>query len=45
MGTAFRLAVDSLRAHKLRTFLTLLGVIIGVSSVVMVGAAIDGMGS
>ncbi|MCC6389472.1 MAG: ABC transporter permease [Bryobacterales bacterium] len=43
--TAFRLAFDSLRAHKLRTFLTLLGVIIGVSSVVMVGAAIDGMGN
>ena len=37
--------MDSLRAHKLRTFLTLLGVIIGVSSVVMVGAAIEGMGS
>ncbi len=42
--TALRLAVDSLRAHKLRTFLTLLGVIIGVSSVVLVGAAIDGLG-
>jgi putative ABC transport system permease protein len=43
--TALGLAIDSLRVHKLRTFLTLLGVIIGVSSVVMVGAAIDGMGS
>jgi putative ABC transport system permease protein len=43
--TALSLAVDSLRAHKLRTFLTLLGVIVGVSSVVMVGAAIDGMGT
>jgi putative ABC transport system permease protein len=43
--TAFRIAVDSLRAHKLRTFLTLLGVIIGVSSVVMVGAAIEGLGN
>jgi putative ABC transport system permease protein len=43
--TAVGLAVDSLRGHKLRTFLTLLGVIIGVSSVVLVGAAIDGMGS
>ncbi|HUQ90789.1 MAG TPA: ABC transporter permease [Bryobacteraceae bacterium] len=43
--TAFRLALDSLRSHKLRTFLTLLGVIIGVSSVVMVGAAIEGMGN
>lgn len=43
--TAFGLAVDSLRAHKLRSFLTLLGVIIGVSSVVLVGAAIEGMGN
>jgi putative ABC transport system permease protein len=42
--TAFRLAVDSIRAHKLRSFLTLLGVIIGVSSVVLVGAAINGLG-
>ncbi len=42
--TAFWLAVDSIRAHPLRSFLTLLGVIIGVSSVVLVGAAIDGLG-
>src|SRR5690349_19473343 len=41
---AFGLAVDSLRAHKLRSFLTLLGVIIGVASVILVGAAIDGVG-
>jgi putative ABC transport system permease protein len=34
-----------LRAHKLRTFLTLLGVIIGVFSVVLVGAAIEGLGA
>ena len=31
---AFRLAADSIRAHKLRSFLTLLGVIIGVASAV-----------
>ena len=41
---ALRLAADSLRAHKLRSFLTLLGVIIGVASVIMVGAAIAGLG-
>jgi putative ABC transport system permease protein len=41
---AFRLAMDSIRAHKLRSFLTLLGVIIGVASVILVGAAIDGLG-
>ena len=43
--TALGLAVDSILSHKLRSFLTLLGVIIGVSSVVLVGAAIDGLGS
>src|ERR1700691_4937911 len=42
---AFRLAVDSIRAHKLRSLLTLLGVIIGVASVILVGAAIDGLGA
>ena len=41
---AFRLALDSIRGHKLRSFLTLLGVIIGVASVIMVGAAIAGLG-
>ena len=41
---AFGLALDSLRAHKLRSFLTLLGIIIGVASVILVGAAIDGVG-
>ncbi len=42
--TASGLALDSIRAHKLRSFLTLLGVIIGVASVVLVGAAVDGLG-
>jgi len=41
---AFGLAIDAIRAHKLRSFLTLLGVIIGVASVIMVGAAISGLG-
>jgi putative ABC transport system permease protein len=40
---AFSLAMDSIRAQKLRSFLTLLGVIIGVASVIMVGAAIEGL--
>jgi putative ABC transport system permease protein len=42
--TALRLATESIRAHKLRSFLTLLGVIIGVASVVIVGAAVEGLG-
>ena len=43
--TAASLALDSIRAHKLRSFLTLLGIIIGVASVILVGSAIDGLGS
>lgn len=45
LTTASRLAFDSIRAHKLRSFLTLLGVIIGVASVVLVGSAIEGLGA
>jgi putative ABC transport system permease protein len=43
-ANALMLAIDSIRSHKLRSFLTLLGVIIGVASVVLVGAAISGLG-
>ena len=42
--SAIGLAWDSLVAHKLRTFLTLLGIMIGVASVILVGSAIDGLG-
>lgn len=38
------MARESVLAHKLRSFLTLLGVIIGVASVIMVGAAVEGLG-
>jgi putative ABC transport system permease protein len=44
LKSAIGLAWDSLRAHKLRTFLTLLGIMIGVASVILVGSAIDGLG-
>jgi len=37
-----RLAIGSILAHKLRAFLTLIGIIIGVASVVVVGASING---
>jgi putative ABC transport system permease protein len=40
---ALGLAWSSIRAHKLRSFLTLLGIIIGVASVILVGSAIDGL--
>ena len=42
---AFWIAVRSILKHKLRAFLTLLGVIIGVSAVVVVGASISGLNS
>lgn len=42
--TAGALAWEAIRAHKLRSFLTLLGVIIGAASLVTVGAAIRGLG-
>lgn len=41
---AFTIACDSILSHKLRSVLTLLGVIIGVASVVAVGGAIEGLG-
>src|SRR5882724_5821421 len=40
---AAKIAAQSILAHKLRAFLTLIGVIIGVASVVVVGAAISGL--
>src|ERR1700710_1214683 len=39
---AFRIALQSLWANKLRTVLTLLGVVIGVSSVIAVVTLING---
>ncbi|HNR38282.1 MAG TPA: ABC transporter permease [Acidobacteriota bacterium] len=40
---ALRMAFESVMAHKLRSLLTLLGVIIGVASVMIVGAFISGL--
>jgi putative ABC transport system permease protein len=42
---AAKIALQSIFAHKLRTFLTLIGIIIGVASVVVVGASISGLNS
>lgn len=42
---AFGIAVKSILEHKLRAFLTLIGIIIGVASVVVVGASISGLNS
>ncbi len=39
----FRMAVDSLRTHKLRSFLTVLGIIIGVMTVIGMVSVIQGL--
>jgi putative ABC transport system permease protein len=43
LGETLRLALDSLRAHKLRSFLTLLGVILAVTTLVAVMSVIEGL--
>ena len=40
-----KLALDTLRAHKLRSFLTVLGVVIGVGVIIIVGALLVGFDS
>jgi putative ABC transport system permease protein len=40
---AFWIAFKSIMEHKMRAFLTLIGIIIGVAAVVVVGASISGM--
>ncbi len=39
---ALKLAANSLRSHKLRSFLTLLGIIFGVATVIVVVSVIEG---
>src|SRR5262249_7792317 len=40
---AFRLAVETLRSHKLRSFLTLLGVVISTTTLIVVMSIVNGM--
>src|SRR5450631_4094453 len=42
-GESVRLAFDAIRSHKLRSFLTLLGVIISVTTLIAVVSVIEGM--
>src|SRR6185295_6371446 len=42
---AFKIALQAIVSHKLRAFLTLIGIIIGVASVILVGASISGLNS
>lgn len=41
LGNAFALAADSLWSHKLRSALTVLGIVIGIAAVVLVGATLQ----
>src|SRR5580693_4977333 len=43
LGETFRLALDALRAHKLRSFLTLLGIILAVMTLVGVMSVVSGL--
>src|SRR5690606_25119839 len=42
LGAAFRMALLAMNAHRMRTFLTMLGIIIGIASVVSVVALGNG---
>ena len=42
-GETLRLAIDTLKVHKLRTFLTLLGVILSVFTLVLVMSIVEGL--
>jgi ABC-type lipoprotein release transport system permease subunit len=42
LGEAFRMALLAMNAHRMRTFLTMLGIIIGIASVVSVVALGNG---
>jgi len=43
LGETLRLALDTLRSHKLRSFLTLLGVILAVATLVAVISIVEGL--
>jgi len=43
LGETMRMALDTLRAHKLRSFLTLLGVILAVTTLVAVMSVVEGL--
>lgn len=38
----FKMAIDTLRSHKLRSFLTIFGVVVGVVTVMLISSAISG---
>jgi putative ABC transport system permease protein len=43
LSDLIKLSLEALKAHKLRTFLTVLGIVIGVTSVIAIVSIVDGM--
>src|SRR5579884_4468583 len=43
--SAFHLAIETIRAHKMRAFLTVLGVVMGTGTIIGVGAILTGFDS
>lgn len=42
-GETFKMALDNVRAHKFRSFLTVLGIVIGVSTVIAIASILTGL--
>ena len=45
LGAGIQLALDAMRGHKMRSFLTVLGVIIGTGTIIGVGSIMTGFDS
>ena len=45
IGESFELAIDSLRRNPLRSLLTILGIVIGVSTIIAISAVVNGLNS
>src|SRR5215510_5379933 len=43
MGETLRMALDSVRSHKFRSFLTVLGIVIGVLTAIVIASLLTGM--
>jgi len=43
LGNAFRIAIETLWAHKLRSLLTVTGIVVGIAAVTLVGASLEAL--